>query len=152
MRTHIDVDGLEILSAPRRHGLNGPGHADPWTAQSPFVIGEMASDSGRPAGNVTLRLDPSAGPWHLEQTGATGEASEADRGDARSAEAFEREAKASCQCDAARPLRRHRRDSERQGLTSDEIIAVLACRRIASRLIIILDYMPSARGLPQQVT
>jgi V8-like Glu-specific endopeptidase len=145
MRTHTDVDGLETLSAPRPHALSGPERADPWTAQSPFVIGETASDFGGRTGNLTLRQDPSSGPWHLERTDATGEASETDRGDARSGEAFESETKPSCQCEAARPMRRHLRHSEPESLTSDEIIAVLGDKPAAA----VLHWLLGARE-PQQ--
>jgi V8-like Glu-specific endopeptidase len=144
MRTHTDVDGLEIPSSPRPHGPGGPERADHWKAHSPFVIDEPDPNFGRRTQNVQLRPDPSLGPWHLEQTDV-GEATETDIFDARSGEAFESEAEASGQSDAPRPVRGHLRHTEPENLTSDEIIAVLGHKPAAA----VLHWLLGARE-PQQ--
>ena len=144
MRTHTDVDGLEILSPLRPHGPDGGERADHWKAHSPFVIGEPVPNSG---GRTQPRPDPSSGPWHLERTDAAGEASETDSFDAPSGEAFESETEASGQSDTPQPLRRHIRNSEPENLTSDEIIAVLGHRPAAA----VLHWLLGARE-PQQST
>jgi V8-like Glu-specific endopeptidase len=145
MRTHTDVDGIEILPPLRPHG--GSARDDHWKAHSPFVISEPAPHFGARTPNGQRRLDASSGPWHLERTDAAGEVTETDSFGARSGEAVESETGPSGQSDAPRPTRRPLRHSEPESLTSDEIIAVLGNKPATA----VLHWLLGARE-PQQST